>query len=82
MYTHANISIIHTVPYSLISTAMDKGREEEEKKKYNGKILKIGMFTHSLGMSTEIIRISHQIKKCIHRFTAAEAPPRDANLLG
>ena len=32
MYTHANISIIHTVPYSLISTAMDKGREEEEKK--------------------------------------------------
>lgn len=81
MYTHANISIIHTVPYSLISTAMDKGREEEEKKN-NGKILKIGMFTHSLGMSTEIIRISHQIKKCIHRFTAAEAPPRDANLLG
>ena len=32
------------------------------------------MFTHSLGMSTEIIRISHQIKKCIHRFTAAGAP--------
>ena len=53
------------IPYLLISTAAGR-----RKRKNNGKILKIGMFTHSLGMSTEIIRISHQIKKCIHRFTA------------